>query len=339
MSTNRRTTATSGLRSWPVPVQPGPSTWKVERSRLAPKSLRKNPIWAARLVGDVVAGVEVDPLPGREGEDGPRLRLVLVERHLLLERHPLLLRHRHDPTGRADLVRGLDRVAVRGHRELLQDVEGRQVHLGAHRRSKGSEPKLGEAAPKPVARRGRAGWAHARVRRPGHPRRRPRPLRRHRPPGVVRRAGRPPDRGAADRGAARPAVRGRPAGVRPGHLPRHLRRTPDAAVGPGGVRRPAGADGRPHLGRRPPRPPAARGADRDDAPPRRADPPRGRGALRAARERAGHLRPLRLRAGVAELHALGRPRDDLQRAGPRRRRGRDSRPGSSATPAPPWSPG
>ena len=298
-----------------------------------PEVLAEEPDLGPRLVGDVVARVEVDPLPGGEGEDGPRPRLVLVEGHLLLERHPLLLRDRHDPPGRADPVRGLDRVAVRGHREPLQDVEGRQVHLGAH------AAKASDRNPMATAASGRAGWGHARARRPGHARRRPRPLRRHRPPGVVRGAGRPHDRGAADRGAARPAVRGRPAGVGPGQLPRHLRRTSDAAVGPGGRGRPAGAHGRPHLGRRPPRPPAARGADRDDAPPRRADPPRGRRALRAARERAGHLRQLRLRAGVAELHALGRPRDDLQRAGPRRRRRRDRDPAGRRLRSCPGRPG
>ena len=44
MSLNRRTIATSRLRSWPVPAKPGPSRWNVERNRLAPKSFLKKPI-------------------------------------------------------------------------------------------------------------------------------------------------------------------------------------------------------------------------------------------------------------------------------------------------------
>ena len=48
MSANLRSSPTAWLRSCPVPVYPGPSMWNVERSRLAPKSLRKNPIcWCA----------------------------------------------------------------------------------------------------------------------------------------------------------------------------------------------------------------------------------------------------------------------------------------------------
>ena len=95
---------------------------------------------------------------------------------------------------------------------------------------------------------------------------------------------------------------------RPGDLPRHLRRPPDGAVGARRRRcRPRRPGGRPDLGGRPPRPPPPRPADRDDAAPLRADPPRGRAPLGAPRQRARHLRPARLRAGVpgAEVE-LGR---------------------------------
>ena len=50
-SVKRRSSATSWLRSSPVPAKPGPSTWNVERSKLAPKSLRKKPSgWACSSV-------------------------------------------------------------------------------------------------------------------------------------------------------------------------------------------------------------------------------------------------------------------------------------------------
>ena len=66
-------------------------------------------------------------------------------------------------------------------------------------------------------------------------------------------------------------------------------------------RRPAaGPVRRADLGRRAPRPPPPRGADRDAAPPLRAGARRARHPrLRAARERAGDLRPARLRPGLA----------------------------------------
>ena len=86
---------------------------------------------------------------------------------------------------------------------------------------------------------------------------------------------------------AGPALRRRPPAADPGTYPGIYGVRPMQLAVPAGGGGAPGADGRPDLGRRPPRPPPARGAHRDAAPPRRADPPRGRRDLRAARERAG----------------------------------------------------
>ena len=59
--------------------------------------------------------------------------------------------------------------------------------------------------------------------------------------------------------------------------------------------------------------------DRDDAAPLRADPARGRPPLGAARQRAGDLRPARLRSRVPRAAGGARPRHDVRRAPPRRR--------------------
>ena len=136
---------------------------------------------------------------------------------------------------------------------------------------------------------------------------------------VVRRAlrpCRPAER--ADGRAGRPAVRRRRRGGRPRVVRRHLRRTPDAARAARRRRRRPGADGRPHVGRRPPGPPAPRGAHRDAAPPRRADPPRGRRDLRTARERGRDLRPARVGRVDPDVLALPRPRHEADVTGPRR---------------------
>ena len=90
---------------------------------------------------------------------------------------------------------------------------------------------------------------------------------------------------------------------------------------PAGGAAPAGADGRPHLGRRPPRPPPPRRADRDDAPPRRADPPRGRRAspacTRASRRStaatATGSRPSRRRSRSAAARSSTRPASTTRR--------------------------
>ena len=55
MSANLRSRPTAWLRSCPLPVKPGPSTWNVDRSRLAPKSLPEEPDLLVRLVEDVVS--------------------------------------------------------------------------------------------------------------------------------------------------------------------------------------------------------------------------------------------------------------------------------------------
>ena len=110
---------------------------------------------------------------------------------------------------------------------------------------------------------------------------------------------------------------------RPRHLPRDLRRTAHAALGPRRSRcgRTVPFGGLTWVGR-PPRPPPARPADRDDAPPLRADPPRGRSPLGAARERTRHLRPARLRAGLPRAGGGARPRHDVHRARTSRTRSR-----------------
>ena len=112
------------------------------------------------------------------------------------------------------------------------------------------------------------------------------------------------DRRAAGRGAARPAVRRRPSGRRT--------RTPTPAstacarCSSSCPRATAAAlvpmAGLTWVGVHPDHRRRGR-AHRDAAPPRRADPPRGRGALRAARERAG-----RSTAGTATGWRRRRPR-------------------------------
>ena len=95
-----------------------------------------------------------------------------------------------------------------------------------------------------------------------------RALPRHRQAGLVRQRQQRPARAPAARRPRGPALRGRGRrlGRRPGDVPRHLRRPPDAAVGPRRRRcRPRRAGGRPDLGGRPSRPPPPRPADRDDA--------------------------------------------------------------------------
>ena len=132
MSVKRRTMATQ-LR--PLLAGAGVAgALDVERraQQAGPEVLAEEPDLLPGLVGDVVAGVEVEPGPGLEPEHRPGLRLVGVEGDLLLEGHPLLLRHPHQGAEAAVGVRGVQRVAVGGHRELLLHVERGHVHLGGH---------------------------------------------------------------------------------------------------------------------------------------------------------------------------------------------------------------